>query len=121
MRIADSKEFLLKLPIGGATHDWHPIHVLSDRPKDRDDVILIGAKCTYEAVLDRAKRMFAWYVDRSAFPGFVERLARCMARDFHIRLDAVDRDFALPPVVSGKVVEIRSALEAQFLSVLTRY
>lgn len=94
------------------------IKVAADRPKDRDDVILIGAKCTYDAVLDRAKRMFAWYADRSAFPDFVERLARCMARDFRIRLDAVDLDFTLSPVVAGKVAEIRNALEAQFLNVL---
>jgi hypothetical protein len=94
------------------------IKVAADRPKDRDDVVLIGAKCTYESVLARAKRTFAWYADRSAFPEFVERLARCMARDFGIRLKTVDRDFGLPPVVAGKVAEIRNALEAQFLNIL---
>lgn len=94
------------------------VKVAADRPKDRDDVVLIGAKCTYESVLDRAKRMFPWYGDRSAFPEFVERLARCTARDFGIRLETVDRDFGLPRVVAGKVTEIRNALEAQFLSLL---
>lgn len=58
------------------------IKVAADRPKHRDDVVLIGAKCTYQAVLERAKRMFAWYADRSAFPEFVECLARCMAATF---------------------------------------
>jgi hypothetical protein len=94
------------------------IKVAADRPKDRIDVPLIASKCSYESLLPRALQLFPWYGDRSAFPEYVERLARSMARDFGRTIDTVYADFKLPEVVLTKAREIHVALESQFWQML---
>lgn len=90
------------------------VKVSADRPKDRIDVPLIASKCSYDSLLPRALQLFPWYGDRSAFPEYIERLARSMARDFGRTIDAVYADFKLPEVVLVKAHEIHVALESQF-------
>lgn len=94
------------------------IKVAADRPKDRIDVPLIASKCSYESLLPRALQLFPWYGDRSAFPEYIERLARSMARDFGRTIDSVYADFKLSEVVLVKAREIHAALESQFWQVL---
>jgi hypothetical protein len=94
------------------------IKVAADRAKDRPDVPLIALKCSYDSLLQRALRLFPWYGDRSAFPEYVERLARAVARDFGRPTESVYADFKLSEVVLAKVREIRVALESQFWQVL---
>jgi hypothetical protein len=94
------------------------IKVAADRPKDRIDVPLIASKCSYESLLPRALQLFPWYGDRSAFPEYIERLARSMARDFGRTIDSVYADFKLSEVVMVKAREIHAALESQFWQVL---
>jgi hypothetical protein len=89
------------------------VKVAADRP-DRIDVPLIGLKCSYESLLSRALQLFPWYGDRSAFPEYIERLARSMARDFGRTIDSVYADFRLSEVVLVKAREIHVALESQF-------
>ena len=86
------------------------------RPKDIPDLPLIAAKCSSQSLIARAKQMFPWYADRNAFPQYAERLARCVARDFNMRLEAVDVLFELSDAVSGKVKEIRAGLQVQFFA-----
>jgi hypothetical protein len=94
------------------------IKVAADRPKDRIDVPLIASKCSYESLLPRTLQLFPWYGDRSAFPEYIERLARSMARDFGRTIDSVYADFKLSEVVLVKAREIHAALESQFWQVL---
>lgn len=94
------------------------IKVAADRSKDRIDVPLIASKCSYESLLPRALQLFPWYGDRSAFPEYIERLARSMARDFGRTIDSVYADFKLSEVVLVKAREIHAALESQFWQVL---
>jgi hypothetical protein len=86
------------------------------RPKDIPDLPLIAAKCSSQSLIARAKQMFPWYADRGAFPQYAERLARCVARDFGMRVETVDGLFGLSDAVSGKVKEIRAGLQNQFLA-----
>jgi hypothetical protein len=94
------------------------IKVAADRSKDRIDVPLIASKCSYDSLLPRALQLFPWYGDRSAFPEYIERLARSMARDFGRTIDSVYADFKLSEVVLVKAREIHAALESQFWQVL---
>ncbi len=91
------------------------LKVAAYRTKDIPDLPLIAARCSSQSLLARAKQVFPWYADRSAFPEYAERLARCIARDFNMRLEAVEAVFALPDVVTKRVQEIRAGLEVQFL------
>ena len=86
--------------------------------RDQPDIVALAARTTYVRTLTRAKRLFAWYADRSSFPDHAERLARYMARDHREALAAVDLDFALPPSTAMKVEAIRQGLEARFVYVL---
>ena len=56
----------------------------ANRAKDRPDVRALAGKTTYEALLKRARQVFPWYSDRTAFPEQAERLSRHMARDFRV-------------------------------------
>jgi hypothetical protein len=94
------------------------VKVAADRPKDRIDAPLIASKCSYESLLSRALRLFPWYGDRNAFPEYVERLARSMARDFGRKIEDVYADFKLPDVILTKAREIHAALESQFWQIL---
>ncbi len=94
------------------------VKTAANRAKDQADIQALAMRTTYAATLSRAKQLFPWYSDRGAFPEHLERLARYMARDHHVPLAEVDRDFALPEVTAGKVLEIRRGMEAQFLHAL---
>src|SRR5664280_143082 len=52
------------------------VKVAAYRPKDIPDLPLIATRCSSQSLIVRAKQMFPWYADRSAFPQYVERLAR---------------------------------------------
>ena len=74
----------------------YPLKVAAYRTKDIPDLPLIAERCSSQSILIRAKQIFPWYADRSAFPEYAERLARCIARDFDMRLEGVEAAFALP-------------------------
>lgn len=90
------------------------VKVAADRAKDRDDVPIIGQRTGYEAVVERARQLLPSYSDRKAFPGFAERLARCIARDFGRPLADVDATLDFADTVREKVAEARRALLPQF-------
>ncbi|MGX9981750.1 hypothetical protein [Methylobacterium fujisawaense] len=94
------------------------VKVAADRPKDRIDQGLISRHTEYGKIVGRANRLFPSYGDREGLPAFAERLARCIARDFSMRLADVDADLALSETVRRKVSECRRALEASFMLAL---
>jgi hypothetical protein len=92
------------------------VKVAAYRPKDIPDLPLIATRCSSQSLIVRAKQMFPWYADRSAFPQYVERLARCIAQHFTMRLEAVDAEFGLSDAVSSRVMAIRAGLQVQFMA-----
>ena len=94
------------------------VKAAANRIKDIADLRQIAPSVTYESVLDRAKQLFPWYADRSAFPEHAERLARHLAIDFAVPLEQVDLDFGLAEAVKQKIDDIRTGLDAQFLNAL---
>jgi hypothetical protein len=94
------------------------IKVAADRPKDRDDVPIIGKHCNYMALITRAKRLLPWYADRSSFAEYVERLVRSMGRDFERDFSQIESDLGLSDAVLARAHQIRSGMELQFWQLL---
>jgi hypothetical protein len=94
------------------------IKVAADRPKDRDDVPLIGKHCDYAALIARAKRLLPWYADRSSLAEYVERLVRSLGRDFGREFLQIENDLELGDAVLERAHQIRSGMELQFWQLL---
>ncbi len=97
------------------------VKAAANRGKDIADLRQIARSIDYPSVLDRAKQLFPWYADRSAFPEHAERLARHLALDFGISLEQVDLDFGLAEPIQQKILTIRLSFDAQFMNALQAF
>lgn len=94
------------------------IKIAANRPKDTDDVPIIGKHCDYPALIARAKRLLPWYADRSSVPEYAERLVRSLGRDFGRDFSQIEIDLELEDAVLERAHRIRSGMELQFWQLL---